>query len=66
VACFQGKEQLDYHQFLSQVDGRPKQGALRVSVGLVTNFADVYRFLQFVQSFVDKWAYSTHAERPGV
>jgi selenocysteine lyase/cysteine desulfurase len=29
-------------------------GAVRVSVGLATNFADVFRFLCFLQGFVDR------------
>jgi molybdenum cofactor sulfurtransferase len=31
-------------------------GALRISVGIVSNFADVYRFMQFARSFVDQRA----------
>ena len=63
TACFQGKGQLDYQQFLARIDGRPVQGALRVSLGLATNFADIYRFLQFVRSFVDKRFSHAHAGR---
>ena len=29
-------------------------GALRVSMGIVSNFADVYKFVQFARSFIDK------------
>ena len=29
-------------------------GALRASIGLATNFADVYRYVQFARSFVDR------------
>jgi hypothetical protein len=28
--------------------------AIRISVGLATNFADVYRFMCFLQGFVDR------------
>jgi molybdenum cofactor sulfurtransferase len=28
--------------------------AVRISVGLVTNFADVYRFLRFMQQFLNR------------
>ena len=28
--------------------------AVRISVGVATNFADVYRFMCFVQGFVDR------------
>jgi len=34
--------------------GNKSAGAIRVSVGLVTNFADVYRFLNFAAGFRDK------------
>jgi selenocysteine lyase/cysteine desulfurase len=37
--------------------------AVRVSVGLVTNFADVYRLLRFVAGFQDKTAVSLGGER---
>src|SRR5215472_4040371 len=53
VSVFSQKERLTYEQFLHLIDDR-KQGALRVSVGLVTNFSDVYRFLQFVQTMIDR------------
>ena len=53
--CFRKKERMTYEQFLHVIDDQ-KQGALRVSVGLATNFADVYQFLQFASSFVDRWA----------
>ncbi len=53
VSVFSQKERLTYEQFLHLIDDR-KQGALRVSVGLVTNFSDIYRFLQFVQTMIDR------------
>jgi selenocysteine lyase/cysteine desulfurase len=33
--------------------GMPTGGAVRVSLGLVTNFADVYRFREFAGEFRD-------------
>jgi selenocysteine lyase/cysteine desulfurase len=33
--------------------GMPTGGAVRVSLGLVTNFADVYRFMTFATEFID-------------
>ena len=33
--------------------GMPSGGAVRVSLGLVTNFSDVYRFMSFARGFVD-------------
>jgi selenocysteine lyase/cysteine desulfurase len=40
--------------------GLPTGGAVRVSLGLATNFADVYRFLEFARTFLDV----TEAELP--
>ncbi len=37
-----------------QYRGNKSAGAIRVSVGLATNFADVYRFLHFAASFRDQ------------
>ncbi len=53
--CFREKDRMSYEQFLHLIDGQ-KTGALRVSVGLATNFADVYRFMQFAQTFIDRRA----------
>jgi molybdenum cofactor sulfurtransferase len=55
ASLFGQKEHLTYEQFLHLTADR-KQGALRVSVGLVTNFSDVYRFLQFAQTIIDRSA----------
>lgn len=55
AGCFKDKQRMTYEQFLQIIDGH-MQGALRISVGLVTNFADVYRFIQFAQTFIDKKA----------
>src|SRR5258708_570338 len=42
----------DWDQLLTEV-GMQSGGAVRISLGLVTNFADAYRFLQFAQTFLD-------------
>ena len=55
---FGQKERMTYEQFLHLIADR-KQGALRVSVGLVTNFADVYHFLQFARTIIDRCAKET-------
>jgi selenocysteine lyase/cysteine desulfurase len=47
-----GKETLDYQQFLTAL-GLPSGGAVRVSLGLATTFADVYRFMEFAQTFLN-------------
>jgi len=58
VACFSQPEQhLTMDDFRMCIDGK-SSGAVRISVGLVTNFADVYRAMQFAESLLDK----THTE----
>ncbi len=42
-----------FRQVLQHRGGK-SAGAIRVSLGLVTNFSDVYRFVQFVASFEDQ------------
>lgn len=46
------RDRLSYEEFLHLVDG-VKTGAARVSAGLATTFADVYRFVDFAASFRD-------------
>jgi hypothetical protein len=41
-----------FEQFLQVIDGKTT-GALRASIGLATNFADVYKYLQFAETFID-------------
>ena len=54
VACFnQPQQRLTLDDFRLCIDGK-SSGAVRISVGLVSNFADVYRFMEFAQGFVDK------------
>ena len=43
---------MTYEQLLAAL-GMPSGGAVRASLGLVSNFADVERFMQFVLTFVD-------------
>ncbi len=51
--CFDHEERASFEQCILNVKGKTA-GAVRVSLGLVTNFSDVYRFLQFVKTFLDK------------
>ncbi len=53
ASAFRQKGRMTYEQFLHVIDGQ-KQGALRVSIGLATNFSDVYHFLQFAQTIIDR------------
>ena len=61
AARFRDKERMTYEQFLEVIDDQ-KQGALRVSIGLATNFSDVYQFLQFAQTFINRRASSANNE----
>ena len=44
---------LTYEQFRGCIDPSKGSGAVRVSLGLVSNLADVERFVEFVSSFLD-------------
>jgi len=44
---------LIYNADIVRIDHK-SSGAVRVSVGLVSNFSDVYRFVEFARSFVDR------------
>lgn len=50
---FKGRRRMSYDGYLEAL-GLPSSGALRVSLGLVTNFADLYRFLQMSREFLDQ------------
>ncbi len=52
VDCFGNEERASFEQCILAVKGKTA-GAVRVSLGIATNFDDVYRFLQFVQTFID-------------
>jgi selenocysteine lyase/cysteine desulfurase len=49
--CFIENDQLSFEQFLRVIDSK-MTGALRASVGLVSNFADAYAYVQFARSFI--------------
>jgi selenocysteine lyase/cysteine desulfurase len=53
AVCFRDKERLTFEQFLRAIDGKTT-GALRASIGLASNFADVYRYVQFAETFIDR------------
>jgi len=52
--CFREKDRLTFEQFLHVIDGKTT-GALRASIGLATNFADVYKYMQFSETFIDRY-----------
>ena len=51
--CFSAQEGQTFEQFLNVIDGKTT-GALRASIGLASNFADVYTYVQFAKTFVDR------------
>jgi molybdenum cofactor sulfurtransferase len=54
--CFvHAADRLALDEFRRCIDDK-STGAVRVSLGLVTTFADVYRFVEFTAGFVDKTA----------
>jgi len=55
--CFQDKDRLTFEQFLEAISGKTT-GALRASIGLATNFSDVYKYVQFAESFIDRYVVS--------
>jgi molybdenum cofactor sulfurtransferase len=53
VSCFLGSEdRMTYDDFRRCVDGK-SSGALRVSLGMASNFADVHTFAQLAQEFLE-------------
>jgi selenocysteine lyase/cysteine desulfurase len=55
ASCFISKERMTFEQFLAVMDGKAS-GAVRVSLGVASNFADVHSFAAFARSLVDRRA----------
>lgn len=58
-SIFHDHDRMTFQQFveaMTQKGDIEAAGAVRISVGLATNFADVYRLMTFASSFVDKAA----------
>jgi len=51
--CFSMKPRLEYRDLRTCIDGK-STGAVRISCGLVSNFKDVYRFVELASQFVNK------------
>ncbi len=66
TSCFVQFQQLTHRVTLDDfrrcIDAK-STGAVRVSVGLATTFADVYRFVQFARGFLDRRASELEEER---
>jgi selenocysteine lyase/cysteine desulfurase len=56
--CFGREERMTFEEFIRVMSGRVKDavGAVRVSMGVASDFADVYRFLRFAETFLDRTA----------
>jgi selenocysteine lyase/cysteine desulfurase len=52
TSCFAVQQRMDYEDFRRCIDDK-STGAVRISVGLVSNFEDVYRVVQFIRQFID-------------
>jgi selenocysteine lyase/cysteine desulfurase len=54
--CFGKEERMTFEEFIQVMSGRVKDavGAIRVSVGIATNFTDVYQFVQFARTFLNR------------
>jgi len=51
--CFKNEEWMSFEQFVSAMDIRVT-GAVRISLGIASNFADVYQFVRFAERFIDR------------
>ncbi len=58
AAAFENVERMTLEHFLTVLESRDgkSMGAVRISMGLASNFADVYKFWEFAQSFIDQTA----------
>ena len=58
AAAFENGERMTFEQFLTVLEDRDGKsaGAVRISMGLASNFADVYKFWEFASSFIDQTA----------
>jgi selenocysteine lyase/cysteine desulfurase len=55
--CFKSDEPISFDEFVAliqSIGGGKSASTVRISVGLATNFADVYRFIAFARGFLDK------------
>lgn len=54
--CFGHAERMTFEEFIRVMSGRAKEavGAVRVSVGVASDFADAYRFVAFARTFLNR------------
>ena len=55
--CFREKDGLSFDAFVQRIVGKTT-GVLRASLGLASTFADVYAYVQFARTFLDRDEYS--------
>ncbi len=55
TSCFVTHNRMTLNDFRRCIDDK-STGAVRISVGLVTTFADIYRFVEFAKTFLNKHA----------
>lgn len=56
LKCLDGTDRMNFTQYvmaLTATDARDTVGALRVSLGIASNFKDVWTFLEFAKSFLN-------------
>lgn len=60
MEAFKNEERMTFEQFLTVIEqhGGKSAGAVRISLGMVSNFSDVYRVVQFAEGLLDKSAAS--------
>lgn len=65
-AIFENKLRMTFEQFVEAMTQKGTQatGAVRISVGVATNFADVYQFMTFAETFIDRNAEEFEVETP--
>lgn len=51
--CVRESQHMTYEQFLGFLEVK-SFGAVRASLGIASNFADVYRYMQFAETFIDQ------------
>ena len=61
--CFDDRAGASLEDFQRAIAGKTT-GALRVSLGLITTFGDVFRFARFVESFTDRRAQALREPSP--
>lgn len=54
-----------YEEYIAALEKKDASGAVRVSLGIASNFVDVYTFVQFARTFLDKSAHEDEKDKCG-